>query len=102
MPFRELPRGPASILVEMHLRSAFEAELSILYILRADCERRALAYHVKEARERLNTNDKYDIRTDAGKKIREEIKNDLLGTDILASLPAYDFDAENKELRHAF
>jgi hypothetical protein len=83
-----------------HLRSAFEADLGIRYVLETDCEQRALAYHVKEARERLRANDKYDERTTAGQRIREAVKDDPLGTDVLASLPEYDFDTENAELRN--
>ena len=54
---------------------------------------------MKEARDRLRANELYDARTNAGKKFREEVRDDSVGAGVLASLPAYDFDAEEKRLR---
>ncbi len=81
-----------------HLRSAFEADLGLRYILESDSERRGLAYQVKELRERLRTVEIHDGRTPAGKQIREAIQVDPIGASVLASMPAYDFDAERKRL----
>jgi hypothetical protein len=82
-----------------HLRSAFEADLGVRYILESDSERRGLAYQVKELRERLHALQMHDGRTPAGKKVREAVRNDPIGASVLASMPAYDFDAEEKRLR---
>lgn len=82
-----------------HLRSAFEAELGILYIFECDSERRAIAYHVKEARERLRSNEKYDARTEVGIRVRDAMMSDPIGVDVLNSLPEYDFDSENESIR---
>ncbi len=82
-----------------HLRSAFEAELGIRYILTRDSERRAIAYHVKELREQLRANEKYDERTPVGKRIRDGMQADPIGKDVLSTLPEYDFDEENEKLR---
>jgi hypothetical protein len=82
-----------------HLRSAFEADLGIQYVLKEDCERRAIAYNVNEARERLRTNERGDRRTAAGKQLYDAMKDDPMGRDVFASVQRYDFDAENDELR---
>ena len=84
-----------------HLRSAFEADLGIRYILESDSERRGLAYQVKELRERLHAVHVHDPKTPAGTKVREAIKEDPLGAEVLASMPGYDYDAEAKRLNAA-
>jgi hypothetical protein len=82
-----------------HLRSAFEADLGVRYILQRDSERRGIAYKVTEARDRLRANEKYDARTPAGQRLRDATKADLIGSQVLESLPEHDFDAENENLR---
>jgi hypothetical protein len=81
-----------------HLRSAFEADLGIRYILDSDSERRGLAYQVKELRERLHVVQTHDPKTPEGKKVREAIQDDPVGASVLALMPPYDFDAEAKRL----
>lgn len=81
-----------------HLRSAFEAAISVEYMLKADTERRALAYLVKNAVDRLRFYDKCDSRTPAGAKLRAEIQDDDIGRGILESLREIDFDVEKARL----
>lgn len=84
---------------KLHLRSALEAELGIRYILQDDGERRALAYHVKETRERLRSNERADAGTIAGQKVREQLKDDPLATEILDAVSKNDFKEENESLK---
>jgi len=81
-----------------HLRSAFEADLGVRYILEAESENRALAYHVKHARERLRWYDKTDPSSQAGRELRSQIGGDAVADKVLSSLPPFDFSAARDRL----
>ena len=74
------------------LRSAFEADLGVRYILESDSENRAVAYLVKHARDRIRWYDKTDPESQAGKHMRSQIQGDNIATGVLSSLPPFDFD----------
>ena len=80
------------------LRSALEATLGVLYILRADTERRAFAYQVAHAHRRIKLYDKGDPTTDAGKEWRKVLSTDPAG-DILSLLPPIDYKKAIANLR---
>ncbi len=84
---------------KLHLRSAFEAELGVLYILEADSERRAIAYLVKHARERVRWYEKTDPKSPAGRSMRSRVASDPIALDVLSSLPSFDFDTAKDRLR---
>jgi|GEM_PF-2845720 len=77
-----------------HLRSAFEAELGILYILEEKSEERALAFHVAEIHKRIRATLRFDPSTEQGKQVRKDVAHDKIGSNILASPPQIDFKAE--------
>jgi hypothetical protein len=97
----------ASILVERgsvqpcksHLRSAFEAELGIRYILETDHERRATGYLVKHIKDKLRTHNKVDPFTQQGKQFRKET-TDPLGQGILTEIENSGFDFEKDRNRY--
>ena len=79
---------------KLHLRSAFEAGLCILYILEANSEERALSYHVSEMHKRIKFYKRLDKNDDQGKQLRKQIAHEGAGMDILSSLPPDDFVAK--------
>jgi hypothetical protein len=81
-----------------HLRSAFEAELGVQYILKADSERRAIGYLVKHARDRIRWYDKTDPGSQAGTELRSWIGNEDIAMHVLSSLPPFDFEEVKKRL----
>lgn len=60
------------------LRSAFEALAGILYILKADTERRALAYQVGHVHKKIKLYSKFIPTDDVGRNLRAELKDDPL------------------------
>jgi hypothetical protein len=60
------------------LRSGFEAMASILYILKADTERRALAYQVAHIHKKIKLYRKFIPSDDVGRNLRAELKDDPL------------------------
>lgn len=84
-----------------HLRSALEAQLGVMYILEANHEQRALGYEVKHVRDQLRLHDKTDPNSDAGKKLRDVIKNDPVGTSVLSGLSSFDFNTPKARLEAA-
>lgn len=60
------------------LRSAFEALAGILYILKADTERRALAYQVGHVHKKIRLYRKFIPTDDVGRTLRDELKADPL------------------------
>ena len=70
-----------------HLRSAFEAELQMLYILEKESENRAIAYHLAEHHKQLKDLKKIDPNEDSGKRLRDELKNDPGPLGILEDIP---------------
>src|SRR4051812_8565162 len=58
------------------LRSAFEGLASILYILKADTERRALAYQVGHAHRKIRFYRKFIPGDPEGRRIRDELRDD--------------------------
>ena len=80
------------------LRSALEATLGVLYILRAYTERRAFAYQVAHAHRRIKLYEKGDPATDAGKEWRKVLSTDPAG-DILSLLPPIDYKKAIANLR---
>jgi hypothetical protein len=60
------------------LRSAFEALAGILYILKADTERRALAYQVGHIHKRIKLYRKFIPTDDVARNLRAELKDDPL------------------------
>jgi hypothetical protein len=61
------------------LRSAFEAMISLLYILAADSKRRALAWLYQYARNRSNTYDQLDASSQRGAPLRAAIEKEEVG-----------------------
>ena len=55
------------------LRSAFEASLTVRYVLADDIERRALSYVVGDIYEQLYWYDQQDSETDRGKRFRDDM-----------------------------
>ncbi len=55
------------------LRSAFEASLTIRYVLEDDTRRRSLSYVVGSVREEIRRLDEADPRSQAGKRFREDM-----------------------------
>ncbi len=68
------------------LRSAFEGQLGVLYILRADSKKRGLAYQVAHAHRRIKLYRKFDPSDAVGKELRNELKDDPMSA-LLGSLP---------------
>lgn len=58
------------------LRSAFEGQLGVLYILEADSKRRALSYQVAHVHRKIKTYRKYDPNDPLGKQLRAELQDD--------------------------
>lgn len=58
------------------LRSAFEAQLGVLYILESDSKRRALSYQVAHAHRKIKMYRKCDPNDPVGKQLRAELKGD--------------------------
>ncbi|MAX38813.1 MAG: hypothetical protein CME33_19830 [Gimesia sp.] len=58
------------------LRSAFEAQLGLLYILDTDSKRRALSYQVAHAHRKIKAYRKCDPNDLLGKQLRAELKDD--------------------------
>ena len=57
------------------LRSAFEGQLGLLYILESDSKNRALAYQVAHAHRKINMYRKYDPNDSLGKQFRAELRD---------------------------
>ena len=97
----------ASILIEKgsaqpcksHLRSAFEADLGIRYILESDCDRRAICYLVKHVKDKLRINNKVDPSTQHGKQIRKD-NTDPIGQAVLLEIESSGLDFESDRLRY--
>lgn len=58
------------------LRSAFEGQLGLLYILEADSKNRAMAYQVAHAHRKIKMYRKYDPNEQLGKQFRAELQNE--------------------------
>src|SRR5262249_4791024 len=58
------------------LRSALEATLGVMYILKEDTKRRALAYQVAHTHKRLKVYEQLDPSTEEGQRLREFIGED--------------------------
>ena len=63
---------------KLPLRSTFEAMLGIQFILKADSERRGIAYQVAHARRRIAEYKRLDLNEETGRKLRADLKNDPL------------------------
>src|SRR5208283_5075674 len=74
-------------------RSALEATLGIQYILEKDSERRGLAYQVAHAHRKLKIYRKLNPKEPAGIELRSTVKDDILGVDVLNSLPQMNLSA---------
>lgn len=85
-----LVAGGCSNPCQAPLRSALEASLGVLYILRTDTERRAYSYQVAHAHRRIKLYEKGDPTADAGKEWRKVLSTDPAG-DILSLLPPIDY-----------
>ena len=68
------------------LRSAFEGQLGVLYILEADSKRRALSYQVAHAHRKIKTYRKCDPDDALGKQLRAELKDDPMA-DVFDRVP---------------
>ncbi len=68
------------------LRSAFEGQLGVLYILEADSKRRALSYQVAHAHRKIKMYRKYDPNDPLGKQFRAELKDDPMA-DVFDRVP---------------
>jgi hypothetical protein len=73
------------------IRSAFEASLSVQYIMEKDSERRGLAYLVAHTHRRIKLYRKLDPSEQAGKELRNKIQNDPMSVSVLKGLPVFDF-----------
>ena len=82
------------------LRSAFEGQLGVLYILQSDSKRRALAYQVAHAHRKIKMYRKYDPNGEVGKMFRKELKDDPMA-DVFDRIPA-DFPAMVANLEGMF
>ena len=82
-----------------HLRSVFEARMGVEYILTTDSERRAMAYYVKHAFDRLRVYDTLDSNTPKGADFQTAIQDDEIAKEVLSSLPPLDFDSMKADLR---
>lgn len=69
------------------LRSAFEAQLGVLYILEEDSKRRALAYQVAHAHRKMKLYRKLDAEDQLGKQLRAEVEDEPYA-DIFDRIPA--------------
>lgn len=73
------------------LRSAFEGQLGVLFILEADSKRRALAYQVAHAHRKIRMYRRYDPSDPLGKQLRAELGGDPMANvfdGIPGNLPA--------------
>jgi hypothetical protein len=73
------------------LRSAFEAQLGVLYILESDSKRRALGYQVAHAHRKIKMYRKYDPSDPLGQQFRAELRDDPMANvfdGIPGNLPA--------------
>lgn len=68
------------------LRSAFEGQLGLLYILEADSKRRALAYQVAHAHRQIKMYRRCDSQDPVGKQMRAELGNDPMA-DVFDRIP---------------
>jgi hypothetical protein len=69
------------------LRSAYEATISVYYILAKDTRQRALAYQIVHAHKRINLYRKMIPTEPSGKDLRQRIQSDALGDiDVLPTL----------------
>lgn len=68
------------------LRSAFEGQLGVLYILEADSKRRALSYQVAHAHRKIKMYRKCDPNDPLGKQFRAELKDDPMA-DVFDRVP---------------
>jgi hypothetical protein len=68
------------------LRSAFEGQLGLLYILESDSKRRALAYQVAHVHRKIKAYRKCDPNDPLGKQFRAELKDDPMA-DIFDRIP---------------
>ena len=73
------------------LRSALEAKLSVLYILKNDTKRRALAYQVGHYHRRLSLYRKMDPSTQAGQEFAKFLDGDSLAASIIGDVGNQDF-----------
>jgi hypothetical protein len=82
------------------LRSGFEALTGILYILKADTERRALAYQVAHIHRKIKLYRKFIPGDDLGRNLRAELKDDPLVS--IFDQPGIDWQKRIDGLRHTF
>jgi hypothetical protein len=82
------------------LRSAFEALVGILYILKADTERRALAYQVAHTHKKIKLYRKFIPTDDVGRNLRAELKGDPFVT--IFDQPGVDWQQRIDGLRSMF
>lgn len=82
------------------LRSAFEAQLGVLYILDANSKRRALSYQVAHAHRKIKAYRKCDPNDPLGKQLRAELKDDPM-TDVFNRVP-FDLQAMVANLEGMF
>jgi hypothetical protein len=68
------------------LRSAFEGQLGVLYILRADSRRRGLAYQVAHIHRKMKMHRKWDRNDPLGKQLRDDLKEDEM-TQVFDRIP---------------
>lgn len=79
-----------------HLRSAFEAELSLRYILETDVERRAIAYIIKHAKDRIRGINRIDRNSDYGVQARKQM--DEISLEVLNSIPTFDYESSRNRI----
>jgi uncharacterized protein (TIGR03067 family) len=68
------------------LRSAFEGQLGVLYILEAESKRRALSYQVAHVHRKIKAYRKYDPNDPLGRQFRAELKDDPMA-DVFDRIP---------------
>ena len=82
------------------LRSAFEAFISVCYILEKDTERRALAYQVVHAHNRIKLYRSMMPTEQAGQELRKTIQSDPIGVKV--NLPILDYQKAIDNLENLF
>jgi hypothetical protein len=82
------------------LRSSFEAMAGIVYILKADTERRALAYQVAHIHRKIKLYRKFVPTDDVGRQLRVDLKDDQLVS--FFDLPITDWQKRIDGLKRTF
>lgn len=82
------------------LRSAFEADLSLSYILAKDSQRRAIAYQIAHIHRRIKSYRRLDSTDDLGMALRRELQGDPFLT--LLEWPVTDLKARVANLQKCF